>query len=68
MTTNFGTFTNSALLADFAAQVTLDHDARLLDMSPTANAMYDEILRRMNIGHPATITRVHVPNAAQGSA
>lgn len=40
-------FTDAALLADYAAQVTLDHEAQLLDQSPTTQAMADEILRRM---------------------
>ena len=59
MTYDPSTVANSALLADYVAQVQIETDAGMLDPSPTTNAMYDEIMRRMNAGQPATITRVH---------
>lgn len=40
-------WTDDALLADYAAEVTMGHDRGDLDQSPTAQAMADEILRRM---------------------
>jgi hypothetical protein len=40
-------WTNEALVADFAAQCTLDHDAGLLDESDATARLRAEILRRM---------------------
>lgn len=40
-------WTDEALVADFAAQAQLDHDAELLDESEASARMRAEILRRM---------------------
>jgi hypothetical protein len=41
---------NEALVADFAAQAQLDHDAQLLDESDASARLRAEILRRMKNG------------------
>lgn len=43
-------WTDEALVADFAAQAQLDHDAGLLDESEASARMCAEILRRMKNG------------------
>lgn len=47
------TMPDEALVADFAAQVTMDYDAEALDDTPATAAMRAEILRRMEAGPTA---------------
>lgn len=39
---------HDVLVADFVAQVQIEHDADSLQPSPVTQAMWDEILRRMD--------------------